>query len=198
MVKKNERSRCWNLVLYPEEDKTHTEALEFIRKHYSYAYIVHDKDYNEDGEILKSHVHVVVRFSNARSKNGLAVELGIAPNYIEKSNSLDNSLLYLIHYHNDNKFQYEVEEVHGDLIFELKKAINKLKLDTEDKSISVIMEFIEQYPETLKQRVFCKWVLTNGLWSVYRRNSFVVNSLINEHNSDLFKLEMYGSSNVEG
>ena len=67
------RSRKFCLLLYPNEDKTHKKALEYIKLNYDYALIVHDKDTNENNEIKKAHTHVVVSFSNAKWKDRKSV-----------------------------------------------------------------------------------------------------------------------------
>ena len=53
-VVNNERSIVWCLVLYPNEDPTHKQAIEIIKENYSYALIEHNSDINEDGQLKKS------------------------------------------------------------------------------------------------------------------------------------------------
>lgn len=78
--------------------------------------ILHDRDVdNITGEIKKPHYHFVVRFQNARWNTSLSEDLNITPNYIEESRSLKRSLLYLIHYYDEDKYQYSLEDVEGSL-----------------------------------------------------------------------------------
>ena len=89
------RSCNFNLILYPSEDETHRNALEIIEKNYDYAMICHNLDTDDNGELLKEHYHIVIRFKNAKWNTALSEELGITENYIEESRSLKRSLLYL-------------------------------------------------------------------------------------------------------
>ena len=118
----NFRSKNFNLVLY-DEDKTHKKAIDYIIKNYDYAMILHDKDFNDDGEIKKPHYHIVIRFPNARWNTALANELEITENYIEECRSLKRSLLYLIHYYDENKYQYQLNDVEGSLKRRLEEII---------------------------------------------------------------------------
>ena len=72
---KNERSLNWCLVLYPNEDPTHKKALDYIIQHFSYAYIIHDKDILDDGSLKKEHCHVVIKFNNYRWRNAVKVNI---------------------------------------------------------------------------------------------------------------------------
>ena len=108
------RSRNFNLVLY-DEDESHKNALDYIEKNCDYAMILHDMDTNEIGEIKKAHYHVVLRFPNAKWSTSLANDLGIGENYIEECRSLKRSLLYLIHYYDEDKYQYDIDDVKGSL-----------------------------------------------------------------------------------
>ena len=118
---KNERSLIWCLLLYPEEDLSHKEALKYISNTYECAYIVHDKDTDTHGEIKKAHTHVVVKFPNYRWRTALGEELKITPNYLEKCRNMENALEYLIHFKDTDKFQYNFEDVKGILKNKLKK-----------------------------------------------------------------------------
>lgn len=108
------RSRCFNLVLYPENWQ-HFDTHDFILQDYDSACILHDKDVDEEGNIKKPHWHIVIRCKNAVWNTALAKELGIEDNYIQKCRSLKSSLKYLIHYDNPDKYQYSIHSVEGSL-----------------------------------------------------------------------------------
>lgn len=144
------RNFCLNL--YPEEDETHKKAIEEITKKYDYAYITHDKDITEDGELKKNHTHVVIRVgNNPRWKTAVAAELNIKENYIEGCN-LDKMLRYLIHYDNSEKHRYEIEEVRGTLKKRLKNIIEKEE-KTESERAEEILElgyFLRDFKKKFK------------------------------------------------
>lgn len=105
------RDRKFVMVLYPE-DPTHAAAMEKLKSGgYNFAAIKHDKDVTENGEKKKDHWHVVVRFKNAVWNTSIAKDLGITPNYLEACKDVDSALLYLVHFGNEDKFQYEYEAV---------------------------------------------------------------------------------------
>lgn len=192
-VKKEEkmekfRSRKMCLLLYPLEDKTHKKALEFIKLNYDYACITHNQDKNEQGETKKSHVHVILRFTNAKWNTAIAEELGIAPNYIEKCRDLEKALEYLIHYNDDTKHQYDIEEVQGNLKGELKK---KLANDGKDENIKAyeLMDYIENYEGYIDEMQFFKYACELGMFDVARRSSYILLRLIDKHNHVLASVE---------
>lgn len=175
------RSRKFCLLLYPLEDETHKKALEYIKLNCDYALIVHDRDKNEVGETKKSHTHVVISFSNAKWNTALADELGITYNYIEKCRSFENALEYLIHYNDDTKEQYDIEDVKGNLKGQLKKIIENDGKSENDKALE-LTEFIRTYPGQLDEFTFVQYCCSIGMWSVFRRASFIYIRLIDKHN----------------
>ncbi len=177
------RAKSFNLVLYPE-DETHVQALEKIKSSYDYAYILHDQDINEDGELKKQHYHVVLSFKNAKWNTALADELGITANYIEESRSLKRSLLYLIHYYDENKFQYPVDRVFGSLKRRLETYING-EGKTESEKVIEIFEEIDSIDNYIDYTIFVKHIAKIGYWDVLRRSSFLILRYLDDHNNQI-------------
>ena len=71
------------VLLYPDEDEVHQLAFDYIRSNYQCAYITHDMDTDDNGELKKRHVHVVVHLSNACTLSAFAKRLNIPDNYIK-------------------------------------------------------------------------------------------------------------------
>lgn len=174
------RNRNFCLMLYPGEDETHRKALEIIRKNYDYACIVHDSDPNENGEIKKEHTHVVLRFKNAIWNTALAKDLEITDNYIEKCRNLDKALMYLIHYNDIDKYQYEFELVEGTLKDKLYRLINNAGSD-EDERVQELIEYIND-SGYISVSEFSRYCVKTGKWDIYRRSSSIFLELIREHN----------------
>ena len=107
------RSRAHVLLLYPDCE-SHVEAVKKIEKSYDYAMILHDKDSDENGELKKPHWHIVLRFGQAVWSSAICKELGIEENYIEKPRSFDNALLYLVHFNDSDKYQYNPDDANED------------------------------------------------------------------------------------
>ena len=124
------RDRKFCLLLYPLEDESHKNAIDVIKRSYDYAMITHDSDLDEVGNLKKTHTHLVIRFNNPVWNSALAKDLGIEINYIQKCRSLERSLLYLVHYNEPDKFQYDTRKVQGSL---KQKLLNYIKNSGKDE-----------------------------------------------------------------
>lgn len=121
-----------NLLLYKDSqsydfDKV-IDNIENDKHVVSYAYIEHDNDFfNEEtfdknghllghkGEKKKDHVHVVCSFSSRKTLSDISLWLGVPQNHIEKCKNFDGSILYLTHRNAEDKFQYDVDNVHTNI-----------------------------------------------------------------------------------
>lgn len=175
------RARCFCLVLY-DEDETHKKAMEKIKSGYDYAMICHDRDTNENGEVLKPHYHVVLRFQNAKWSSALAEELGITENYLEETRSLKRSLLYLIHFYEEDKYQYSVEtDVTGPLKKRLQEFIKNDGKSESEKVLDIFNE-VDNYKGEINYKVFCRHIAKIGYWDVLRRSCSLIIRYVDEHN----------------
>lgn len=104
----------WEFVLYPESEVyDYTDMLNKITERFkNFAYVKHDKDTDENGEIKKAHTHLLVR------NEGSAVRLStIQKDFPEINNSFQRvknwraAIRYLIHADAPDKFQYPVESI---------------------------------------------------------------------------------------
>lgn len=171
------RNRHWTLVLYPQEDETHKNALEYIEKTYEYAKIIHDKDVDEQGEIIKEHTHVVMTTgNNPRWRSAVAEELGISLSKIEGCNQT-KQLLYLIHKENPDKWQYKIDEVEGNLKNKLVELLEKDKTDTENAN--KLVNYIMKTPNVniINLTVYA---IENGIYNTLKKSSYLFNKIIEE------------------
>lgn len=83
----------------------------------NYAYILHDNDYNKEGERKTPHIHLLM-YNTIRKRlstiiNEISDFLGISPFAIsiDKIVSLEGSIQYLIHKNDIEKWQYDVKEI---------------------------------------------------------------------------------------
>ena len=174
------RDRTMALLLYPE-DVTHQKAIEKIKQSYDYAYILHDKDCDDDGVIKKAHWHIVLRFKNQQWNSAIAKDLGITPNYIEKCKNFDNALQYLIHYNDSDKYQYSLDEVKGNLKSRLKEKIN-VSNKTEGEKVMELIEYIEKSDKKVSVKELAKFCAENGYWSEFRRSATIFIKILEENN----------------
>lgn len=103
-------------TLYPDSQSYDCETLlSTIRsKFIDWAYILHDKDVNENGELKKSHIHWVGR-ATPRCLSVVSNFLGLPENDIEVVKNFDNMVMYLIHLNDIDKFQYSPDDVETNL-----------------------------------------------------------------------------------
>lgn len=103
-------------TLYPDSESYDCETLlSTIRsKFIDWAYILHDKDVNENGELKKPHIHWVGR-ATPRCLSVVSTFLGLPENDIEVVKNFDNMVMYLIHLNDIDKFQYSPDDVETNL-----------------------------------------------------------------------------------
>lgn len=177
------RDRKFVAVLYPEDD-THVAAIETLMSGgYNFAAILHDSDVYEDGEnkgeLKKPHWHIVLRFKNAVWNTAIAKELGITPNYLEACKDVDASLLYLVHYANPEKHQYEYEKVFGPM----KTKLATLLSDTDEGTrILNLVDIVESSPGPISCSELLKKAVAAGLYADLRRMGHLATCLVREHN----------------
>ena len=180
-------NRNFTLLLYPE-DESHTIALEYIKKHYDYEYITHNKDITEDGELKKEHIHCVIRVgNNPRWITAVAEELQIPVNYIEGCN-LDKQLRYLIHFDNPDKHQYDITECKGNMTNRLMESINKDKM-TELEKINKMIELINNTDGYISIYNFTSWCCKAGCYDAFRRSQMIFLKMLDENNAKYAKKE---------
>ena len=174
MVKK---TRNIGLVLY-EDNKIHMDALEFIKHNYQYyIYIKHDKDFDENNKHKKNHFHVLLYFPNQKLISALLNDLKVAENCVYIIRSLTSQLRYLIHLDDEDKFQYDVNNVIGSryMILKFNKAIKNLTNESEE--ISLLLDYIDSC-ENLKIIDLLQYSIDNDIYSTFRRNYSILKDIL--------------------
>lgn len=195
---KNERSIYWTMLLYKEsEDYNTEEIIKKVKSNYNAIWILHNKDkyledeYNEDGttkhkkgDLKKPHYHIVLKFKNYKWVSALSEELGIEIKWFQKISSLESILCYLIHYKEEEKHHYLLEEVIGsrELKNKLNKTIENIDKTEEDKIIDIV-NYIRLEKHIISFGKMLDYVLRKGLYSEYRRSYAIISKLIEEHNN---------------
>ena len=94
-----------------------------------YAFILHDKDYNEKGVLESPHYHIYLQFGRATvSFDMVAKWFGVEPQYVQKVKKTGSILEYLTHSNESQKFkhQYSPEEVTANFDFVKEAEIEKM------------------------------------------------------------------------
>lgn len=167
------------MVLYKDSTSyNYKEIIKYIEKNFKYyAYIEH----KAEGEKTKKHTHVLMHFDNKRYVTGVAKELGIASNYIINVNFVPY-LRYLIHFDDEDKIQYNIDDVKGTLTARLRELISTTK-KTETEQVATIMSFIFEFQGWLTISCLSQYVLQVGCYSAFRRNYGFFKDLVLDHNT---------------
>jgi len=179
-VKYRSRKHC--VLLYPDCAE-HLVILEKIKTTYEHAGILHDKDVDESGNVKKPHYHIVVSFKNAMWNTAISKELGLPLNLIQQCRNEESALAYLIHFLEENKHHYALDEVFGtsSLKKALKAVTEKETLSEGDKVIE-LLEMIENADKHIDLMSFSKMCASAGRWDIFRRSASIFLKVIEEKN----------------
>ena len=197
------KSRAFEVVLYPDTQSYDCySVLKWIRRHYDYVFVLHDKDvYEEDtedhkkGDLKPKHYHLILRWSGSpRYAAGLSKEMGVESRFFLpihgedcKTTSLKSRLRYLVHANELEKYQYPVSDVKGcgklkELFLLYIGSANDL---SDEEKLKQIMHFVRnnRYISTDNFLCFC---MDYGLLKFYHKYGREINRLIDEHNYHFF------------
>lgn len=188
-------NRYFSFVLY-KEDENQMKSMEYITNNYKYARIEHDKDLENDGKtIKKQHYHIVIYVGkNPRNRKAIAKETNVKENYIEGCNK-ENMLLYLIHYNNQDKTQYDIEDVDGELQKDLIKLIESKTESQKDKLKDLIDKIYENNWNIYKVTDYC---ITNNYYELLKQNQYLITKIIQERNYKNVNRELQRGTNERG
>lgn len=147
-----ERYRLFSLVLYKETDTYDIkEVLTNIKSYKYYAYALHDKDLKEDLTLKKEHYHIVLKLDNATTISALSKKIGVPENYIQHIRNERAFVRYLIHFDDEEKYQYNLEDIKTSRSYQ--RFVSKCFEDkeTEEEIINNINNFIYNLKGTPRQ-----------------------------------------------
>ena len=162
-------------VLYPDATNYNCdEVLERLKALFpQFAYIVHDMDVDDNGELKKPHIHWVGQRS-ACTLDFVASHIEIPENTIEYCRKFKRSIRYLIHKDSPSKFQYEQEKIFSS--FDLTKYFDD---DYLNNMLDEIVDFIYS-DECVNFASLYRFCSQKGIQSVLTRNFAVINTLFRE------------------
>lgn len=176
-MNKNVKSRYICGILYPDDNENHKQALSLIQHNYDYLIIYHNKDkyifdvFDDNGNIIhqkyerkKPHYHILLHFNNPRYCSGVAKELGIEKNLLQKCSSADSYIIYLTHKDEPLKHQYEISDFSGTLINKVLRVYDT-PVDLESQ-FNNIVDFIENN-RNITYRELGRWCSTYGYLGVF-------------------------------
>lgn len=143
----NNRSYWYSLITYLDKSDIDNILYVHSRKIRQYAYILHDKDVKEGGELKESHFHVILYLNNAMSSSAVLKMFNISNQntFIEKIRNKVSCVDYLTHSNQPDKYQYPVESV----VFSDISFFNGLSNDISDScenALNVCLDIINNVP----------------------------------------------------
>ncbi len=162
------RYRHFMILLYPE-DSYFKEVLQDLKGSFkNYAYIRHIPEDDEK----KEHVHLILSLDNPRTEESLAKRLGIDKRFVGHIKSLRGSCRYLVHMDNEEKYQYNLDQVIVSKSFKSTyfKSFDDLLSDEEilDSMYDFINENRASNPVTIEISL-SKFVCSNSYEKVFKR-----------------------------
>jgi hypothetical protein len=111
--KRPKQSRLFTASLKPAWDRQKIEDFLQSNQGIFECYVVnHDKDINDDGELVEPHTHFLLIYETPRQISTIANVLGgVGANFIEFGDNKQNLLRYLTHKNHPNKYQYSDDDV---------------------------------------------------------------------------------------
>lgn len=169
--------RNFGLILYPDAENYDCNfVLNAVQFFFSeWAYVFHDKDVDENGELKKPHYHIACRKSSPSTISVVSNQLRVPENYIQQISNWSSNLLYLLHRSAPEKYQYDFNALHTNLPHKLFSSPEA----TQFIAYREIAKFIEQGGcNSLTQ--LNNWCIENGYWSEFRRNWGLFSALLRE------------------
>lgn len=171
------QSRNFLGVIYPDSTTYDCDkVLLRIEDTFSeYAYILHDMDTDENGELKKPHYHWCGKRTSPTLLSTVANALGVEQNSIEFCKRWKSSLRYLVHADNQEKHQYSLDNLFAN--FDVETIVGK----SETYKSRQIFEYIKENP-SISYTQLTDWCFENNVWSEFRRSFSVWANLLRELN----------------
>lgn len=112
--REKDQDRKFCAILYPDATNYDcASALKAAEEVAEFAYILHDRDTDDDGVLEKAHYHVLLRFKSSRYIQTVANKLGIPANNVQFCGKFSAAEKYLVHRTPDaaGKYKYSPDEV---------------------------------------------------------------------------------------
>lgn len=173
----------WELKLYPDATDYDCNLVLIQAQDYfdEWAFILHDRDKNQDDEPIKEHIHFYGSLnSGPRSLQVISHMCGCPESAIQYVKSWKGAIRYLTHVDFPTKAQYPLESISSN--FNIDPFFNRKKDDDDEKAIK-LFEFIDKYRQEHDRNpsveIMARWAVKNQCWSAYRRGFAVWNQILN-------------------
>lgn len=141
-----------------------------------WAYIIHDKDTDQNDQLIRKHLHVVLKYANPQILSHVVRLFNDEPQYLEVwQGRISNAYSYLIHatLEAKDKYQYDPKNVVASFDFlaritEIQTSVNQSRLNSK-----VVANFLTQYAN--EEISYQELVNIVGLAEIAKRKSVIDN-----------------------
>lgn len=145
-MRNNERVRNYALITYHAKEVIEEVLKELVKsgrvRHW--AYIIHDKDKDENGELKEKHIHILVQLNNAMSLSAVRALFPVGANTLaQPMYDKADCFNYLNHKDKPDKYQYPDEDIKADNM-DYWKGLQKGEAD--DKTMCIIDDILSNIP----------------------------------------------------
>lgn len=162
------RYRNFMLLLYPEWGNFEDILQDIKGSFKNYAYIKHIPETKEK----KEHLHLILSLDNPRTESSLAKRIGIDSRFVKNIKSLRASCRYLIHQDNEEKFQYNLDQVIVSKSFSSIYYKSFDDLLSDEDILDNIYDYVTTYKDLNPIQLeigLTKYVCANGFERVFKR-----------------------------
>lgn len=169
------------IICYPESlpDTIDNVINSFADAITSFAYILHDRDYNDLGVLKKPHYHLIMTFNKPMHTSTIlkAFNVGV----YRKIRNMNGCIQYLVHKGQLDKTQYSVNDIVAFNI-DVVNIIENVNLTGEYEldGLGVILNYIK-YNEC-SFITLLDYVLKEHLYSIFRANYQIIKDYLYEMN----------------
>lgn len=166
-------------TLYPDSESYDIEVIKDRIKEYfvEWAFCIHDKDVDENGELKKPHLHWVARRPSDVPISAVSTALELPEHDIEIARNFRSGVRYLIHADSSEKFQYSKDSIESNL-----EIADFFKADFELKYMQTILDFIYSgNARTINDVLFFSMKAGPSVFSCFRRNWSLINTVLTNY-----------------
>lgn len=179
---KSFQSKVYSIVFYDDTDiQTRLFDLILSKQMVAFAYIKHDKDVDDNGEIKKTHYHLYIEFAKRISdqfiRNYFNTEI------VTKCYNKNYYISYFIHLYDKDKYQYDRENIVAYNI-NIDQCINNVAI-TSDDEIELLNDLINYiYVNNCNFYEVFHYAMRNGLFYIYKSNYIMIRDIIKSNQGE--------------
>lgn len=170
------QDRKWELVLYPDSESYDISVVlaNLVSLFDQWAYILHDKDIDADGNPKKPHYHFYGKSSDKLTSSGIAYRVHVPESACRVVSRWKGALRYLVHADNPEKYQYNISDISANF------PLGGIFTVSDDIQAARIFAYISDTCCT-SVTTLTGWSIQNGYYSGLRRGFAIFSQLLREN-----------------